>query len=120
MHFVARIFQKIVQELFFQKKNTGSEFPDDGGNKHLWNTGKPFWNTQSNIPEDKLSSNSFVFQVRKMVRWSASPDTLSQVSVPSFTGSSTTPELLEEEEQVAQEKMQGNCSVVFILHSYKH
>jgi hypothetical protein len=35
MHFVARIFQKIVQELFFQKKNTGSEFPDDGGNKHL-------------------------------------------------------------------------------------
>jgi hypothetical protein len=55
-----------------------------------------------------------------MVRWSASPDTLSQVSVPSFTGSSTTPELLEEEEQVAQEKMQGNCSVVFILHSYKH
>jgi hypothetical protein len=42
------------------------------------------------------------------------------MSVPSFTGTSTTPELLEEEEEVAEEKMQGNYSLVFILHSYKH
>ncbi|KDR14054.1 Protein ELYS [Zootermopsis nevadensis] len=50
-----------------------------------------------------------ILKVRKMVRCSVSPDNLSQVSVPSFTGTSTTPELMEEEEEeeeVAEEKMQ--------------
>lgn len=58
-----------------------------------------------------------------MVRCSVSPDNLSQVSVPSFTGTSTTPELMEEEEEeeeVAEEKMQGNYSLLFIAHTYKH
>lgn len=53
-----------------------------------------------------------------MVRCSVSPDNLSQVS---FTGASATPELLEEEEEgeVSEEKMQGNYSTEFLLHSYK-
>ncbi|XP_023712052.1 protein ELYS [Cryptotermes secundus] len=56
-----------------------------------------------------LSSSNTVFtpqsilKVRKMVRCSVSPDNLSQVS---FTGASATPELLEEEEEVSEEKMQ--------------
>jgi hypothetical protein len=55
-----------------------------------------------------------------MVRSSVSPDNLSQVSaVPSFTGTSTTPELLEEEEVVAEEKMQGNYISPLTLHLYK-
>lgn len=54
-----------------------------------------------------------------MVRSSVSPDNLSQVS---FTGASATPELPEEEEEegeVSEEKMQGNYSTEFLLHSYK-
>lgn len=52
-----------------------------------------------------------------MVRCSVSPDSLSQVS---FTGASGTPELLEEEEEeVSEEKMQGNYSTEFLLHSCK-
>lgn len=53
-----------------------------------------------------------------MVRRSVTPDRLSQVSVPSFTGTSITPELLEEEEEAAEEKMQGNYSSLFLLHLY--
>jgi hypothetical protein len=59
-----------------------------------------------------------MFKVRKMVRRSVTPDRLSQVSVPSFTGTSITPELLEEEEEAAEEKMQGNYSSLFLLHLY--
>jgi hypothetical protein len=52
-----------------------------------------------------------------MVHRSASPDSLSQVSL---AGTSTTPELLEEEEeQVSEEKMEGNYGSAFLLHSCK-
>jgi hypothetical protein len=48
---------------------------------------------------------------------SVSPDSLSQLSL---ARTSTTPEILEEEEKkVSKEKMQGNYGSAFLLHSYK-
>lgn len=51
-----------------------------------------------------------------MVRHSANSDSL---SVASVTGTSTTPELLEEEEEAVEENVQGIYSSVFLWRLYE-